>query len=227
MKPTLNQRGSVLLIVMVAAAVCVLIISTLMMRLSSLAENNKEYNIARENVRVGDELAKIIALAYENGRQIAATSGAAACTASGGVAMNTGSESLCFSNTAAQRCIPTRWRNVCFKSMTPRIIGFEGGEKYRWDAISKPARANARVSLFLPTASAQMEDSGQPAAPTGITNTAAAITCPGSDICRRCGTKASGAPFFCFEIAFCKVNWGDDTTCAAEDMFYHDVMIAR
>ncbi|MES2854719.1 MAG: hypothetical protein V4692_02595 [Bdellovibrionota bacterium] len=230
----LNQNGSVLLIVLVAAAVCAAIIGGMMARFGDVARLSKNQMIARENVRVGDELAKLVSKAYENQLQRTA-SGLGACPA-GLFPAIAGGGNFCFPPDISgvdMKCVEHRWGKTCVEltgAREPKVITQNDREYFEFHAVGEaPSLFNARLSLLIPAAHAQEQlNLGRPVGfPAWATpNTYAAVVCDGSagdaDICKECGVGQNR--FICFDIKYCPVN---NAACAANQILSTGVMISR
>ncbi|HVK60707.1 MAG TPA: hypothetical protein VM432_04110 [Bdellovibrionales bacterium] len=226
-----NQNGSVLLIVIIAAAVAVTLITNVMTRLNSMATMGKKDALIRENTRLGDEFAKLVVKAYESAEQLKAT-GLPMCTGTG-VHVQFGAVEFCFPTDVSARCFQTRWSDssgICLDvaANPPQIVaknGIEHIEFYTTGYSQKPM--NAKYRLLVPAAYAQTKEYGKPADLSGTwtPNSYAAITCDGSSgdpaICKECG---GGGRFACIDIIYCPADT-NPFPCSSADLIRTGIMI--
>lgn len=225
-----NQKGSVLLLVMVVAIVFALVVIDLSSRFVSVVHAHHRFAVSNENMRVADELSKIVSLAYEYGTQ----AGAAGCAAPKQfVTKWTGSDQVtfCFDDpTSNANCAASTFNSegqVCinFASVPVKIAGHDDS-RVHFQASFRPRKNKSLLSQLIPEAEALGGAQAMPPVPTWTPNTFVDKTCAGdaSDpaVCRVCGP---GQPNICVEIAFCPAD--KLKNCAASEMLKVDMMVQR
>jgi hypothetical protein len=248
-----NERGSVLILVVVLMGVVLIMVPTISTYISSLSKQSRQYFVNRENLRIGEELGLVVAQAYEYGQQLATAGQTCAGLGYYNVADSSAADNFCFQNSGGNQtgnCVTSDFAGnvICLDLTTaPIVIGRTDRDrgKYvfhaKWrnqktaDAASDPmflkrsnhARA-AWLSWLLPEAQATPgADLYRPPNPTGISNSFATITCTGTgdpSICRACGV---GQNFICFQMNYCPADTHNGTAggCSAEVSM--GIMVAR
>ena len=231
MKVLRNQNGSVLMIVIIAAAVSVVLITNVMSRLNSMATVSKKDALIRENTRLGDEFAKVVTKAYETAEQMKASS-VPMCT--GATHISFGTVDFCFPTDDSARCFDTRWLSspaqACLDIVAnpPQIVVDNDVERIRFKTEMRSIKTNnAKYRLLVPSAFAQTIEYGVPADPSvaWTPNDFDAINCDGTTgdppICKECG---GGGRFICVDIVYCPA---DKSTCTSSEQLRVGIMIDR
>lgn len=229
MKRLRSQNGSILILVMVVAVVFAIIVMDLSSRFVSLSKDAHRFGVSSETMRVGDEMSKIVAHAYEYGVQVVAQG--IACP---GIIQAVGSVSLCFAPNDLNygNCVATKFNStgrVCLDIPASTLIS-KNNQFYDHNVDQRienqsPFNSNF-LKLFIPDANASNSQSAMPPNPVGPMNAATGYTCTGGGadpaICRKCG---AGSPAnFCYQVAFCPV---DKAVCTPAEEIKIDMMIAR
>lgn len=216
-----DQKGSVLVVVMIVAFIALIVITTIASRYSSITVTAGQFTRMRENQRIGTELAKLVGLAYEAGQR-------GPCVAPNRIIM-AGATPLCFGPpTPDQSCVDSIFGTppICLDLSAPQAIGSANGSRYEFYAKAMPTESISPLKMILPIAEAQTMsvDTYRPAPPTGFNHTVDAIVCDGTGdplICRACGAAPSN--YVCYEVKHCPV---ENPGCTAN----HErvaIMIAR
>lgn len=222
-----NDKGSILVLVLIISVVFAVIVADLSSRFIRLTHSGAKYAMAAENLRAADELSKVVAKAYEVGIQ---TSGA--CYPGDEKVIN-GTVTFCFADSGSNaRCVDSAYGNgkVCVDVTNSKALALNRADPFDEIAAARPRDMQTfSIQLdLIPTASAAglTASTAMPDAPPNvIQNVVPPKTCDGSasDItaCRLCGP---GQPNICFQIGYCSA---DNPGCGVAEEIKIDMMVER
>jgi hypothetical protein len=222
------ERGSALIGAVISIAVSAFILASWSSRVVSDSVASRRYLMFNENLRVGEELAKIVSAAYERGKQLPG----ALCSSPNHRVTGTVTD-FCFLDTSTlpspNFCVDSQYfaRHICLDltSSASYIANTKDEVRFRFTASAHEAhRPSPFLNLsFLSNANAAVVNAAPvPGAvsQTYVTLDTAACNAAGAPLnCRKC---SAGSDMVCFNIEFCPV---EDSACATKTSL--GVMIKR